>query len=82
MSDDRDFLEKAQSFAVKHTGREMTPDEYANEFSKWDVDKRASYLDEAERDLSTHMTMREAGRIRRFLGPLQRRHRELVAINR
>lgn len=82
MTDNRDFLEKAQSFAVKHTNREMTPDEFAAEFSKWGVGERAKYLDEVERDLDAHMTLREAGRIRRFLGPLQRRHRELLAIDR
>jgi hypothetical protein len=86
MSDDRNFLEKAQSISKKRIGREISPKELATEFSKWGIEQRINYLDDIESDLKrtqfSSEQVREAAKLQNFVSALNNTHERLRKIGR
>lgn len=49
--DTRDYIDQTQSRSIHYSGKELTPQEMAHEFAKWDIDTRVNALEslQAER---------------------------------
>lgn len=71
------FIKRVQSRARNYLGKELSPNEMATEFAKWDMDTRVTSLEELEVDddltlaerlsyertlRGTHERLRKAGR--------------------
>jgi len=78
MSEDtRDFIERTQSRAVNYFGKELTPDEMATEFAKWDIDARVTALEELSRSEPDETMTREAARRMGYTRALINTHERL-----
>jgi hypothetical protein len=54
-----EFIKRVQSSARNYLGKELSPEEMATEFAKWDKDTRVSALKELEASASENMTTRQ-----------------------
>lgn len=87
MADERDFIERSQSYARLRYGSEATPEEMAVEFMRYDLDRRAASLDEIDGELKSAepLTLNDANKMldirerRRLLGAV---HEEMRKVGR
>lgn len=81
--DNHDFIERTQSRARLVTGSELSPDDLAKEFSKFDQSARVDFLRELEADQKyAEYTPRQAADIYAIRSRLKGRHELLNKVGR
>jgi len=86
--DDRDYLKITQDLARQRTGRDLTDDEIAANFSLYGLEKRSQILDRIETESvqgaisDDGHSLREAGRRMRTVQALRNAHARLRAVGR
>lgn len=85
MADDtRNFIEQTQSRARLITGNELSPDELATEFSKFDQSARVDCLQQIEADSlgEEYTTVEKAAKMYTIKSRLMSRHQLLNKVGR
>lgn len=84
MTDDRDFIEKAQSISRKRIGRDLSPSEMATEFSRWGIEDRTDYLHKIDGELAPKqpLSLEAAARRHAYQSALRSTHERLRRIDR
>lgn len=80
--DDRDFIEQTQSKAQLYHGKELSPEEMANEFAKFGIDERVDALDRISADSNGELTIDQAARRYPYERALRNRHEMLRKADR
>jgi hypothetical protein len=82
MADDtRDVIDQIQSRSRDYTGKELSPQEMATEFAKWDMVARVNTLQDIGADTG-ELTVRQAAKRHAYESALRNTHELLRKVGR